>query len=134
MIEGIPDGWELVRFDYANKGESFLNGTGEIILHIYDTPTPRMRLIIRKIEKPKKQKQYRPFANAAEFEPFRDRWIRRGNKHDTPDRMPAGCFKVTAYCDHHYWTGDGISISYKQTFDDGQCFDDGTPFGIEVME
>ena len=51
-IEGIPDGWEPVRFDYAYKGESFLNGTGEIILHIYDTPTPRMRLIISKIEKP----------------------------------------------------------------------------------
>lgn len=132
-IEGIPDGWELVRIGKPFINERYIGLTGQII-NCVAIPSGEGYAIVRKIEKPKKKKQYRPFANATEFEPFRDRWIRRGNKHDTPDRMPAGCFKVTAYCDHHYWTGDGISISYKQTFDDGQCFDDGTPFGIEVKE
>ena len=126
-IEGIPDGWEPVRFDYANKGESFLNGTGEIILHIYDTPTPRMRLIIRKIEKPK---QYRPFANAAEFEPHRDRWIRRTYNGDLSGK---GCFKGHAYDDKGVYDL-GAHFTYQELFDDGRQFDDGTPFGIEVTE
>ena len=128
-IEGIPDGWDAVRFDHANKGESLLNGCGEIILHIYDTPSPSKHLIVSK-----KPKRYRPFANAAEFEPHRDRWIRRSSKHDTPDTIPAGCFRVTAYNDHHYWTVDGSYTSYEQAFNDNKCFDDGTPFGIEVTE
>ena len=126
-IEGIPDGWELVRFDYANKGESFLNGTGEIILHIYDTPTPRMRLIIRKIEKPK---QYRHFANAAEFEPHRDRWVKRSYIGGLCSK---GCFKPQAYDDQGVFD-IGEHFTYYEMFNEGRQFDDGTPFGIKVTE
>ena len=121
-IEGIPDGWEPVRYDYPNKGESFLNGRGEIILHIYDTPSPRKRLIVRKIEKPKK---YRPFANAAEFEPFRDRWFR-------PKCSPDQCILTTAYNDRGHWTAKEQD-TWEDMFD-LYTFDDGTPFGIEVTE
>lgn len=133
MIEGIPDGWELVRIGKPLVGEYYIDVTGSVYKALDITPAvlhwhvP----IVRKIEKPKR---YRPFANAAEFEPFRDRWVKRSSKHDTYDTIPAGCFRVTAYNDHHYWTGDGISISYEESFNDGKCFDDGTPFGIEVTE
>ena len=125
-IEGIPDGWELVRFDYANKGESFLNGTGEIILHIYDTPTPRMRLIIRKIEKPK---QYRPFANAAEFAPHKKRWLTH------PENTVIGEFQVVEFNDNGIWCrGMDDLMPYEHAYEVGLRFDDGTPFGIEVKE
>ena len=126
-IEGIPDGLEPVKYDYPIKGESFLNGHGEIILHVYDTPSPRKRLIIRKIEKPKR---YRPFANAAEFEPHRDRWIRRIYNGDLSS---AGCFKFYAYDDIGVYDM-GEHFTYQEMFNDGRQFDDGTPFGIEVTE
>lgn len=130
-IEGIPDGWELVRFDYVNDGESYLGRHGEICLYVLSEPTQLKRLIVRKIEKPKR---YRPFANAAEFEPHRDRWIKRSDKADTHETMPAGCFRVTAYNDHYFWTSAIGATSYEKAFEDGKCFDDGSPFGVEVTE
>ena len=131
-IEGIPDGWELVRVGNVRHGEFHLDGNGHPVKwNSAVTSEYANYAIIRKIEKPK---QFRPFASAAEFEPFRDRWIQRSGKHDTPETIPAGCFKVTAYNDHHYWTVDGSYTSYEQAFNDGKCFDDGTPFGIEVTE
>ena len=121
-IEGIPDGWEPVRYDYPNKGESFLNGQGEIILHIYDTPSPRKRLIIRKIEKPK---QYRPFNDPAEAEPFLGFPLRL--KVDHQDK-----FVVIGITSHAVLIGLQC-WSLQEAFD---CFErlDGTPFGIEVTE
>lgn len=127
MIEGIPDGWELVRFDYANDGEFYIDGIGDIRNHLSVKPTQAKRLIIRKIEKPK---QYRPFANAAEFEPFRDRWIRRTYNGDLSN---AGCFKFHAYDDIGVYDV-GVHFTYQEMLEDGRQFDDGTPFGIEVTE
>jgi len=80
--------------------------------------------IIRKVP------TYRPFANAAEFAPHRDRWIQRSSKHDTVNTIPSGCFRVTSYNDHHVWTCDGHPESYETMFKDGKKFDDGTPFGV----
>ena len=130
-IEGIPEGWLPVRFDYAVDGEAYVKGDGEVTVHVGARPTQAKRLIVRKIEKPK---QFRAFANAAEFEPHRDRWIKRSSKHDTEATRPEGCFRVTAYNDHHYWTSEGNCTPYTQAFDDGKCFEDGTPFGVEVAE
>jgi len=125
-IEGIPAGWELVRFDYANKGESFLNGTGEIILHIYDTPTPRMRLIIRKIEKPKR---YRQFASAAEADCMWNEVLKLA--------YPAAGSEDSRYRINSI-TRDGATIAlqffdYRKAFEMFVCID-GTPFGVEVTE
>lgn len=128
-IEGIPEGWELVRIGRPAIGELKISHKGEPIEVLHEEYCGLDSVIIRKIEKPK---LYRPFANAAEFAPHRDRWIQRSDKHDTPDTIPAGCFRVTAYNDHHYWTVEGKATSYEQAFNDGKCFDDGTPFGIEV--
>ena len=130
-IEGIPEGWELVRFDYATDGEQYLNGDGDIMHHLSAKPTQAKRLIIRKIEKPKR---YRPFANAAEFEPHRDRWIRRSCKDDGDNNLTAGCFRVAAYDDDAIWTVDGETTSYEAVFKNGKKFTDGTPFGVEVTD
>ena len=130
-IEGIPDGWDLIGIRCAEHFESFIDNDGSIAYWAGKKKSVRVFPIIRKIEKPK---QYRPFANAAEFEPHRDRWIQRSSKHDAPDKIPEGCFKVVGYDDHHYWTDGGRCTSYEKAFYDGKCFDDGTPFGIEVTE
>jgi len=121
-IEGIPDGWELVRFDYANDGEFYIDGIGDIRNHLSVKPTQAKRLIIRKIEKPK---QYRPFANAAEFEPFRDRWF-------CPKIKRNHLIKTSAYNEHRHWSGEEPD-TWEKMFDE-YVFDDGTPFGIEVAE
>ena len=130
MIEGIPDGWELVRVGPVKYGEWRLMDNGKVMQWTTALPSIGWAVVLRKIEKPK---QYRPFANAAEFKPFRDRWIQRSAKHDTKDTLPAGCFKVVSYNDHHVWTVDGKTISYEQMFAEGKTFDDGSPFAVEVQ-
>ena len=123
-IEGIPDGWEPVRFDCANDGDAYLGGNGEILRHLSPRPTLAKRLIVRKIEKPKK---YRPFANAAEFEPFRDRWVKHPSE---PDKR----FAPADYNNEGVWGVGGRMYDYATLFESGTLFDDGTPFGIEVTE
>ena len=131
IIEGIPEGWELVRIGNPIVNVDLVIGSGGLPELFNWTTDSHNWPIIRKIEKPKK---FRPFANAAEFEPFRDRWVKRSDKADTHETMPAVCFRVSAYSDRHFWIGDGVGTSYEDAFEDGKCFDDGTPFGIEVTE
>ena len=64
MIEGIPDGWELVRIGKPVRDIDWvIDPDGKPKLCDYD-PMHHNRPIVRKTEKPK---QYRPFANAAEY-------------------------------------------------------------------
>lgn len=124
MIEGIPDGWELVRIGKPKVGEYYIDVTGSIYKALDTTPTVLhwYMPIIRKIDKPKK---YRPFANAAEFEPFRDRWVRyRGDE--------CGGSRVVFYDNTHARIDDDVD-NWNAHFKD-YTFDDGTPFGIEVTE
>ena len=72
-IEGIPAGYELVRIGTPNYGELFLNASGGVI-PASGGGLDKNFIIVRKVEKPK---TYRPFANAEEFKPHRDRWTRR---------------------------------------------------------
>jgi hypothetical protein len=122
-VPGVPDGWELVALRVPKQGEMFLNVRGEPqkALHESDQIWP----IIRKIEKPK---QYRPFANAEEFKPHRDRWICR-LFNGRPEAK--GCYKISAYDDSGTSSNDG-KTSYREMFEEGRAFDDGTPFGVEV--
>lgn len=64
-------------------------------------------------------KSYRPFANAAEFTPFRDRWIT--NRDGVTKR-------IESYNDFGV---DGIS--YESLFCHRK-FEDGTPVGVEVKD
>jgi hypothetical protein len=132
QVEGIPDGWYFVRVGKVKLGEFYVNNEG--FAREWTTSGESgfaNYVVISKIEKPKR---YRPFANAAEFEPHRDRWIMRGDRSDTEETTPSGCFRVAAYNDHHFWTTDGRTKDYAEALEDGKKFEDGTPFGVEVVE
>lgn len=120
-IEGIPDGWEPVRFDYANDGEYFLGEDGEPLVHT-GIQSQAKRLIIRKIEKPK---QYRHFANPIEAQPLIGEVLRFKLDHQS-----MGMFIGITN------GGFQIGLSHWNPKDVFDCFErlDGTPFGIEVTE
>ncbi len=123
-IEGIPDGWEFVRVGKVFYGEHWVNNGGWP--QHWDSVTEstgKNYLIIRKIEKPKR---YRAFANAAEFEPHRDKWIKR--KSGNVDHR----IKTHSYNNLKHYTGD-IGDTWQTMFAEYE-FEDGTPFGVEVIE
>jgi len=69
---------------------------------------------------PPPEPQYRPFANAAEFEPHRERWWRY--KNEIASRLrPASAYD-------HFGVG---TESWNQCFA-GRLFADGTPFGVRI--
>ena len=121
-IEGIPDGWVALKFDHSAFGDNWIDEMGQIHSHEADLHSKYKRLIIRKIEKPK---TYRAFANAAEFEPHRDRWLMHPRE---PDKR----FKPGDYNDQGVWGLDRRHYDYQHLFECGTLFDDGTPFGVEV--
>jgi hypothetical protein len=129
-IEGVPEGWELVRVGVVHHGEWRLMDDGSIRQWLTIGPSTGWAVVLRKIEKPA---TYRPFANAAEFKPHRDRWLTRKDKSD-PTHLDGAC-RVVAYCDNHLWWADGRNSTYKEELDHGRCFDDdGTPFGVKIDE
>ena len=128
MIEGIPEGWELVRVGKPLEGEFFIDGLDEI-RQAHDDNHFHGCAIIRKIEKPK---TYRAFANKAEYAPHRDRWV------VCKDQAGNGDFSS---CLPTSFDDDGVVIGgdfeeYGEAFR-GFGFDnfDGTtePFGVEVQ-
>jgi len=130
QIPGVPEGWELVHaYRQAAKGEWYIDNDGTPYLNplsesVYPHP------IIRKIEKPA---TYRPFANAEEFKPHRDRWLTRKDKRD-PTHVDGAC-RVVAYDDQGSWFTTGDYQTWEAAFDSGRCFDDdGTPFGVKIDE
>jgi hypothetical protein len=126
QIPGVPEGWELVHaFRRATKGEWYIDNDGTPHLqHMSKSVFPHC--IIRKIEKPA---TYRPFANAEEFKPHRDRWARqkesdsifRGITYDEDGLFALTEVVVDPFC-------------WEEAF---ECFlfdDDGTPFGVRIDE
>jgi len=129
QIPGVPEGWELVRIGKPEIGEWFIAGLSEPYQAIDDGHF-RGCAIIRKIEKPAK---YRPFANAEEFKPHRDRWLTRKDKRD-PTHVDGAC-RVVAYDDQGSWFTTGDYQTWEAAFDSGRCFDDDeTPFGVKIDE
>ena len=122
MIKGIPNGWEVVEFRCACEGEYFLNNAGKVERWVLGRKSDCVLPIIRRIEKPKK---FRPFANAAEFEPHRDRWVKRLDSLGSASR-------ISGYGDKGVVIHGDI-FTFNGLFHD-HTFDDGTPFGIEVTE
>jgi hypothetical protein len=81
-------------------------------------------------------KKYRPFANAAEFKPHRDRWVKIVSEDNN-----CGCqleesvgdeLSIHGCSEHSVCVWEGW-MTYGDAF---KCFvfDDGTPFGVEVTE
>ena len=121
-IPGLPDGWELVRIvDRPQIGEYALDRVNHPIM-VMEPDAWDLGVIVRKIEKPKR---YRPFANAEQFKPFRDRWIRFSQS--------GVLYRITEYSD----TGIAIGSEAPWDYDAALAslvFDDGSPFGVEVTE
>ena len=128
QVEGIPDGWELVRIGRVKRGEFRLSNFGQPI-HWEDSQESGSvnYVIIRKIKKPKR---YRPFANAAEYRPFKDSWLFRVDEFGK--QLP-GEWRVSGFDDEGIWLCDNHH-SYEKAFALGRRFADGTPFGVEVTE
>jgi hypothetical protein len=132
-VPGVPDGWELVEFRKPVKGDFVINWIGEIEQH-KDCQPVFVFPIIRKIEVPK---TYRPFANGAEFEPHRDRWVEVVSEDNNCgcdfDQGDIGGKRKIDGCNEYsvcIWEG---WMTYGDAF---ECFvfDDGSPFGVEVTK
>ena len=127
QIPGVPEGWGLVRIGMVHHGEWRLMDDKTIEQWDSKRSSSGWAVVLRKIEKPAK---YRPFKDAEEFKPHRDRWICR-LYNGRPDAK--GCYKVSAYDDRGTFANDG-KTSYQDMFEEGRVFDDGTPFGVKIDE
>ena len=118
-IEGIPEGWELVRVGKPLAGELFINGLNEIH-QAHDESHFHGCAIIRKIEKPK---TYRAFDNMEEAEPWFDEVLRwkDGSK---------AIFRVSAMGNSHVVIGFN-QYTYQEAFSKF-VNQHGSPFGVEV--
>jgi hypothetical protein len=127
QIPGVPEGWELVHaMRRATKGEWYIDNDGTPHLqHMSKSVFPHP--IIRKIERPA---AYRPFKDAEEFKPHRDRWLTR---IDENGQQIDGEFQLDGFDDTGIWLGAN-PLSYKDALDRGHTFDDGTPFGVRIDE
>lgn len=122
MIEGIPDGWELVRVGPVKYGEWRLMESGKVMKWTTSLPSIGWAVVLRKTEKPK---QYRPFANAAEFlaHPLSGDFIDVG----------AGEFAKVEHCnDDGIWIGSEEIEFYADAYH-AYRFRDKSPFGVEVQ-
>jgi hypothetical protein len=122
-IEGVPEGWRLVRIGEPKVGEWIVNGDGCATKYLVTVTNARKNhSIIERIEPPKPK--YRPFANAAEFEPHRNLWVRV-----KPTGMVA---QPISYTQDRLYIGDFV-LYWGDAFVDLE-FESGTPFGVEVVE
>jgi hypothetical protein len=123
-IPDPPEGWRFVQDGeaIANPCQIWDASTGQYRPRTYPHMPPMPNYVyIVPIDPP--EPQYRPFANAAEFEPHRDAWVRRKE----------GSFcKVASYEDYGATMGTCATVwKYKELFDEWE-FADGTPFGVRV--
>lgn len=126
-IEGIPEGYELVRIGTPKQGEPYLTPKGRIEIcegGFHGTGYA----VLRKIEK---IERCRPFANAAEFEPNKDRWILNAT---IDDPGAVGMSKITAFDDEGVTLRGSFYFTYEELFELDIRFDNNQPFGIEVTE
>jgi hypothetical protein len=119
QIPGVPEGWEVERIGKPIFNvDHVIHYDGQPMLCDYDSSYLN-RVIIRKIEKPAK---YRPFEDAEEFKPHRDRWWYRDDKDGRRHFPPVG------YSDQAHG-----GATWQHRFE--TCFfDDGTPFGVKIDE
>jgi hypothetical protein len=131
-IPGVPEGWELVGFRKLMFEDWYVGVLGKPERWQQSSASVNVYGVIRKIELPK---QYRPFANAEEFKPHRDRWVRIFSGDNSCgcdiDEADIGGERSIDGCNEYsvcIWEG---WMTYMDAF---ECFnfDDGTPFGVEV--
>lgn len=76
-------------------------------------------------EVPKPEPKYRPFKNAEEFKPHRDKWILKNEGDGT------GCWKAFSYSSEGVCTSSSRRTSYAELLN--WKFEDGTPCGVKVQ-
>lgn len=69
------------------------------------------------------KKEYRKFANAEEFAPFKDRWVRWG----------LNLLAIIGFNDNGIRLGNLTELTYGFVYGT-LTFEDGTPFGMEVTD
>lgn len=120
-IEGIPEGWELVRVGRATpKVDWVVNYWGEPVLCSACTEDKSF-VIIRKIEKPKR---FRPFGTMEEAEPWFDEVLRWKDGSEA-------IFRVSAMGNTHVVIGFN-QYTYQEAFSKF-VNQHGSPFGMEVQ-
>ena len=120
QIPGVPEGWELARIGYVHCGEWRLMDDGTIERWDSKRSSSGWAVVLREIEKPA---TYRPFANAEEFRPHRDRWWYRDDKDGGRRHFPPASYSDQAHG----------GVTWQHRFE--TCFfDDGTPFGVKIDE
>jgi hypothetical protein len=121
-IEGIPNGWELVRIGKVRAPEYYVDDSGRIMQCKTGICSAVNYVVVRKIEKPK---QYRHFWNAEEAEPLLGQVLRLKVDHKHK-------FVLIGVTSH----GVQVGLSHwslQEAFDRFEKLD-GTPLGIEVTE
>lgn len=83
--------------------------------HVLPHGFPMQEDLIEQVVEPK----FRPFANAAEFEPHRNRWLLSGS-----ERLKVIWYSDVNMCSTKFWC-------WKEAFHKF-TFEDGTPFGVRV--
>ena len=58
-LPGVPEGWELVRWDFPKEGESFVRGSGAIFTADFDFDTVQ-HLVVRKVCEPPEDLKLKP--------------------------------------------------------------------------
>jgi hypothetical protein len=120
-VDGIPEGYELVRVGIPKDGELFIHGrVGHIDKYdegvFYNTVYP----IVRKVERPKEP-------TGRLLMPMSSSRIGIGGARLLIANH--GCQNVTRTA----FTSEDIKFTWEQAYIE-ITFDDGTPFGVEVVE
>jgi hypothetical protein len=127
-IKGVPEGYELVRiggYDHNKDGEVLVLLACGTVVPFTGYTTAKNLVILRKAERPK---QYRPFANGAEYSPHFHRQVVEANDYNMT-------YLPTAFDNNKVWLGPGFSgNAWDEAFRSFKFKDDGTPFGVEVSE
>jgi|688.fasta_scaffold1765101_1 hypothetical protein len=129
-IEGVPEGYEISRIGRPVQGETFIGGTG-LVATATGGEVSFCYAIVRKIEQPKQPKQYRPFANGAEYAPHFERAIQY--QHLDPNVF----FRSVGVCQLGVWVQNNEEnefVPWETAFRVWLFKDNGTPFGVEVSE
>lgn len=131
-IEGVPDGWRVVAIRKVKTGESFIGVLGKMEMWkgARNEESIYVYAVVERIEPEPPKPKYRPFANAAEFEPHRDRWV----EYTSPRKGDTSFYRITCYDDERVWLGpDNGGKTFTEAMEVLK-FDDGSPFGMEVTE
>jgi hypothetical protein len=123
-IPDPPEGWRFVEAGEAfDKRAKFWGVSGKEWLKLNRdlVEYPRLLVYIVPIDPPAPpEPQYRPFANAAEFEPHKNKWWRYKSA-DNDEQIPPALFNDKIH-----------GVQYWQDSFENKVFSDGTPFGVRV--